>query len=130
MTFIGGHLNNCPLPAAKPTEGVYFRLLPSGGLSDDDFKSRAKLCEECKDYLDVDINICGEHAVSLCTSMEDANKVRRKYKKRYHSAKVAEVRIQKSHGPVDKDRPGHANWWHPTDLNPLTIASLTGEDDT
>jgi hypothetical protein len=74
MEYIGGHLGNCPLPSANPTEGVYFRLLPSGKLCEKDFQSRAKLCIEGSDYLSVDINNCEEHAVSLCTTFEAAKK--------------------------------------------------------
>jgi hypothetical protein len=32
MSFIGGHLNYCSLPTAKPSGGVYFRFLPVGCL--------------------------------------------------------------------------------------------------
>lgn len=127
MILIGEHLNNCLLPIAKPSAGEYFRLIPSGKLCIDEFKSRARLCIEGNGYLNVDLNVCEEHALSLCTTMERVFSLKRKFK-RYRLAKVAVVNLLHSHGVINQDTPAHANWWHPINFDPLTIATLANEE--
>ncbi len=130
MSYIGGHLENCPLPRSKAAGGTYFRLLPSGTLCEQDFKSRARLCEEGEDYRNVDTNKCEEHAVSLGTSYLALCNLKKKYKQKYAQAKIAKVVLNNTHGRIDQDSANHANWWHPVELNPVSIAEIFEELST
>ncbi len=122
VKYIGSELEDCPPPYAEYANGTYYRLMDSGKVEFKNFLSQVKLGYGDK-------NNCGAYALSLSLtlSISAALKIKKRYPKKYKSAKVALIQLRKEHGLLHQDSQVHANWWHPVDFDPATVAKIVEE---
>ena len=113
--LIGSDIPSCPPKDAESIDSAFYRFYDDV-LDINVFKS----------HFDLGIVLqktCESVAISVLPDLESVDRMRKMIKK-FKTSKIAILEIKKSCGKVYKDKPYHANWWHPLDFDPLII---TGE---
>lgn len=111
--YIGSEVENCPPPYAKPANKTFYRLMDTGIV----FRSQVILgYGDPKD--------CEAHALSLTMSINGAKRVMKMFRRKYRNAGIAKIELNKDCGLVHQDKPEHANWWHPLEFDPVSVATL------
>ncbi len=117
IEYIGSELADCPPASATPMNGIFYRLMDTGKVEIQNFRSQVVLGIGGRSE-------CTKYALSLTLSYRYALKIKKRFKAKYKYAKVAKITIKEDCGLLHQNRPDHVNWWHPKGFNPTKIAFI------
>jgi hypothetical protein len=117
-TLICEHLPECPHLKSVSKVQDYFRVMINGQIETKNFIGKAYLPNAVKLKTPENCDTC---AVSINPTPADAQGLIQSVPA-FRRGTIIKLEIKAHHGLVHDNYPGHANWWHPKEFDPTTIA--------